>query len=114
MVGVRLCSPQSLWSALIALALLANGCGSDTTSWPPPPRNQQEQRLIDAARRAVNQFDGWSEVAWVVERHEGQWRVQAWQILHPKAKGRMRCAPWAVRGITFDKEGKLLEYRNHL
>jgi hypothetical protein len=70
--------------------------------------------LIDSARRAVNQFDGWSEVAWVVERHEGQWRVQAWQILHPKAKGRMRCAPWAVRGITFDNQGKLLEYRNHL
>jgi hypothetical protein len=53
-------------------------------------------------------------VAWVVERHQGKWRVQAWQILHPDAKGRMRCAPWAVRGILLDSEGKVLEYQNHL
>lgn len=98
----------------LAVALLMVGCGGTDEAWPPPPQNKQEQLLIDSARRAVNQFDGWAEVVWVVERQGKQWRVQAWQIVHPDAKGKMRCAPWAVRGIVLDDDGKVLEYRNHL
>jgi hypothetical protein len=102
----------SLRSLLVAFSMA--GCGKDDDTWPPPPRNQQERRLIDSARRAVTEFDGWAEVAWVVERQGKQWRVQAWQIVHPEAKGKMRCVPWAVRGIVLDEDGKVLEYRNHL
>ena len=64
--------------------------------------------------RAVEQNDGWREVACVVERHEGKWRVQAWRIVNPKAKGRGRCVPWAVRGVILDDNANMLAYRNYL
>lgn len=102
-----------IWILATSLSL-CTGCGIADRDWPPPPRNAEERRLIEAAERAVAQFDGWSNVAWVVERYEGQWRVQAWQIVHPEAKGRMRCAPWAVRAIHFDNNGELTGYKNHL
>lgn len=98
----------------LVLALAMAGCGRDDEDWPPPPQNKQEQLLIDSSRRAVNQFDGWTDVAWLVERQGRHWRVQAWQVVHPEAKGKMRFVPWAVRGIVLDDEGKVLEYRNHL
>lgn len=98
----------------LVVALAMAGCGKNDEAWPPPPRNKQEQHLIDSARRAVNQFDGWTEVEWFVERQGKRWRVQAWQIVHPEAKGKLRFVPWAVRAIILDDEGKVLEYRNHL
>lgn len=70
--------------------------------------------MIEAARESVARNDGWTEVAWVVERFDGKWRVQAWKIVNPKAQGRMRCVPWAVRGIVFDNDANLLAYRNYL
>lgn len=101
-------------SLLAGLLLAAGGCDLPTERWPPPPRDHWEKRLIEAARRYVNQYDGWGDVAWVVERHEGKWRVQAWQIVHPQNQGRMRCVPWAVRGLIFDNDANLVAYRNHL
>jgi hypothetical protein len=70
--------------------------------------------MVEAALRAVDQFDGWSQVACVVEQHGSQWQVQAWRIVNPAAKGRDRCVPWAVRGITLDDQATVVEYRNHL
>ncbi len=96
------------------LLLLAAGCHGTEEDWPPAPRDGWERRLIASARRYVDEYDGWGDVAWVVERHAGQWRVQAWQIVNPSATGRMRCAPWAVRGIVFDNDANLVAYRNHL
>jgi len=99
---------------LAGLLLAAGGCDVPEDRWPPPPRDRWEKRLIEAARRQVDQYDGWGEVAWVVERHEGKWRVQAWQIVNPQNKGRMRCVPWAVRGLIFDNDANLVAYRNYL
>jgi hypothetical protein len=99
------------------LALLAGllvGCAPDRADWPPAPRNREEQAVIDAAARAVRQFDGWTDVAYVVEQRGGQWRVQAWQIVNPQAKGRDRCVPWAKRGITLDQNAAVVAYENHL
>lgn len=97
----------------LALAAILGGCSGYDASWPPPPRNEQERLIIEAALRAVDQFDGWTQTACVVERHKGEWQVQAWRIVHPEAKGRSRCVPWAVRGITLDDQAKVLAYRNH-
>lgn len=100
--------------AMAAAVPWTAGCRMPAETWPPPPRDRQEERLIEAAARLVDEHDGWKLVEWVVERHDGRWRVQAWQVLNPGAKGRMRCAPWAVRGIIFDNNSNLVEYRNHL
>lgn len=69
--------------------------------------------MIESARRAVAQFDGWTDVAYVVERRGGHWRVQAWKIVNPEAKGRNRCVPWASRGISLDDQGTVTAYENH-
>jgi hypothetical protein len=70
--------------------------------------------MVEAALRAVQQIDGWSEVACVVEPRKHAWRVQAWRIVNPHAQGRNRCVPWAVRGITLSDDARVLAYENHL
>ncbi len=98
----------------LAAGLLVSGCSDPRASWPPPPRNEEERSLIEAARPVVRRQDGWEQVAWVVESHHGEWRVQAWKIVHPEAKGRSRCSPGVVRSIHFDRRRNLTDYRNHL
>jgi hypothetical protein len=100
-------------SVLSALVALPGGC-ADQTAWPPAPRNKQESLMIDSTVRAVSQIDGWTQVACVVERQKNQWRVQAWRIVNPKARGRDKCVPWAVRSITLNDDAKVLDYKNHL
>jgi hypothetical protein len=95
------------------VALLGMGCNRGS-AWPPPPSNQREKQIIESATRAVDQIDGWTQVACVVERRRNGWRVQAWRIVYPQKQGRARCVPWAVRGITLNDEGKVLNYENHI
>ena len=98
----------------VILLLGAAGCHVPEEVWPPAPRDRLERRLVESAGEAVRRNDGWTEVAYMVERFDGKWRVQAWQIVNPKAKGRMRCVPWAVRGLIFDNDSNLVAYRNYL
>ena len=70
--------------------------------------------MIDAARRAIGQIDGWAEVACVVERAGAEWRVKAWKIVHPQARGKQKCVPWAVRLVTLDSRAVVTGYRNKL
>jgi len=99
---------------LLVMTALAGACREDRVTWPPAPRSATERAMIDAAREAVAQFDGWTDVAWQVERRHGGWRVQAWRIVHPAARGRNRCAPYAVRVIELSDAGDVVAYRNHL
>lgn len=96
---------------LALLASLLAGCaGGD--DWPPAPRDAHEKLVMEAALRAVEQYDGWPEVACVIEREGGQWQVQAWKIVNPKARGRQKCVPWAVRTVTLDRHAVVTGYRN--
>lgn len=99
---------------ILVFSLIGASCSDPSAVWPPAPRNKQERFIMEAALRAVNQIDGWPQTACVIERHKAEWRVQAWRIVNPKAKGRARCVPWAVRGITLSDEGKVVAYQNHL
>lgn len=96
----------------LALLFPIAGCSDPNSDWPPPPKNQEEQAVVDAARRAVQQLDGWTDVAFVVERHRGEWRVQAWKIVNPQARGRNRCVPWARRVIALDRNAAVISYQN--
>lgn len=101
------------WGALlVGLA----GCGPISSSWPPPPKSNFERDLIASAKVAVRRYDGWTEIACVVERGtgRGEWRVQAWKIVNPKATGRNQCVPWAVRAVILDDRAEVTGYRNHL
>jgi hypothetical protein len=99
--------------AFLAGILMLTGCIGDG-DWPPAPRNKQEQLVLEAALRAIHQYDGWSDVACVVEKAGSDWRVQGWKVVHPKAQGRKKCVPWAVRSITVDSRGLVTAYRNTL
>ena len=69
--------------------------------------------MIDSAKRALSQNDGWSDVACVVKRATPyKWKVDAWRIVHPEAKGRRKCVPWAFRQITLDNDGVVIAYEN--
>jgi hypothetical protein len=100
---------------LAAVSSVLTGCSNQNVAvWPPPPKTEQERRMIEAALRAVDQFDRWEQVACVVEHRGADWRVQAWRIVHPEAHGRDQCVPWAVRGIKLDDDATVIAYENHL
>lgn len=102
--------------ALVAIPALMAGCEPGSASWPPPPKSDFEKSLIAAARVAVKRYDGWTDIACVVERGSGrgEWQVQAWKIVNPKATGRNQCVPWAVRAVILDDKAEVTGYRNHL
>jgi hypothetical protein len=75
-------------------------------------RGREALAAQEAARRAVAQFDGWEDVAYVVNRRGDGFRVEAWKIVNPAARGRNRCVPWASRGITVDAVGRVTAYEN--
>lgn len=68
--------------------------------------------MIESAQRALRQHDGWSDVACVVKRSGYKWQVQAWKIVHPEARGRKKCVPWATRVIYLDSDGDVTAYQN--
>lgn len=100
----------------VALSVVFTGCGPGASSWPPAPKSGFEKELIAAAKVAVKRYDGWTDIACVVERGSGrgEWRVQAWKIVNPQATGRNQCVPWAVRAVILDERAEVTGYRNHL
>ena len=112
--GLRFVVRLGLRAALVAGPLLLAGCSNRDADWPPAPRNAEEQAVVDSARRAVRQYDGWSDVAFVVQPRSDEWRVEAWKIVHPEAKGRNRCVPWAKRALRLDRNAVVVAYENHL
>jgi len=93
------------------LALLPVGCSPDD---PPPESYTPEQKdAIDAAARAVRQFEEWGDkVEFKIRKHSSGWEVTAWHVVHPEAKGNSRYVPWGYRVIVVDRRGKVVEYKN--
>ena len=105
---------ETAWSGRVAsfavFMLLLAGCAAEG-DWPPP-RDAKERLMIESAERALRQHDGWSDVACVVRRIGQKWQVQAWKIVHPEARGRRKCVPWAVRYVYLDNDGEVMAYQN--
>ena len=81
--------------SLIALFAVLCGCG-DKAPEAPVKLNAKEQDAVAIARRAVAQFEGWGDRAeYRIERRGALWRVTAWLVVHPEAKGNQRYAPWS-------------------
>jgi hypothetical protein len=98
----------------VLTAILLGACTAEEQTWPPAPQNAQERLMIEAAQRAVDRYDGWPRVLFVVERQPERWRVQAWKVVNPQAKGRGQCVPWGVRSVILNEQGEMIEYQNHL
>lgn len=111
-MGMHLSRQIRALFAAVGIAVGGGACSERDTDWPPPVRDAEARAARDAARRAVEQFDGWTEVAYVVKRRGDGWRVEAWKIVHPGAKGRNRCVPWESRGISVDAALRVTAYEN--
>ena len=97
-----------LW--LIALVVVLCGCG-DKAGEAPVKLSAKEQDAVAIARRAVAQFEDWGERAeYRIERRGALWRVTAWLVVHPEAKGNQRYVPWGCRTVVIDDSGKVVEY----
>ena len=87
------------------------GCAGNGAHWPPPITTARERELVEAAKGAVDQHDGWGGNAeYVIERRGALWRVTAWKIVHPDKQGKMRCVPWFARTVVIDDQTRVVEY----
>ena len=95
----------------LALSLLGPvGC-ADRDSGVPAKLTPQQQDAIGIARKAVAQFEDWGDRAeYKIERRGALWRVTAWLVVHPEAKGNQRYVPWGCRTVVVDDAGKVVEY----
>lgn len=96
--------------SLISAFWLA-GCGSEDVD--PTHYTTEQKDAIDAAARAVRQYEDWAARAeYKIQQHGDGWQVTAWRVEHPEAKGNARYVPWGYRTILIDRRGKVAEYKN--
>lgn len=75
-----------------------------------PQGRYREQ--IAVARRLLAQEEDWSDRAeWEVEPVSGGWRVTAWRVERPRAKGAERYVPWGYSVIDLDRNLEAVRYR---
>ena len=94
-----------LWASFLA------GCADNDPNWPPPITSQRDRELLDAAKSAIDQHDGWGGNAeYVIERRGALWRVTAWKIVHPEKQGKLRCVPWLSITVVIDDQTRVVDY----
>ena len=99
-----------LFAAVLLMGLLS-ACSDQPTE--PAKLSPKEKEIVEVARRAVGQFDDWSNRAeFKIVRRGTQWHVTAWRVEHPEAIGNKRYVPWGRREIVIDDAGKVLSYAN--
>jgi hypothetical protein len=96
---------------MAALLFLA-GCGGKTAHMETPENPQgvyHEQ--ISAARNLLEQKEDWANRAeWEVEKTGDGWRITAWRVEHPDAKGANRYLPWGYSVIDLDSRDMPVGY----
>jgi hypothetical protein len=96
-------SPKCSWiAALVMLLAGCNGGGEHMSQAEDPQGRYREQ--IAASQRVLSQKENWAGRAeWeVVDTGDG-WKVIAWRIEHPEAKGAARYLPWGYSVINLDR-----------
>ena len=67
---------------------------------------------ISAARRLLDQKVDWANRAeWEVQKQGAGWKVYAWRVEHPEAKGPMRYLPWGYFLIELDRNDQPVHYK---
>jgi hypothetical protein len=107
-------SGSALWRrflVFLGVAWIIAGCSEEPAS--PQSFTAEQQEIIAAASKAVSQYEDWADRAeYKIEKHAVGWRVTAWRVAHPEAKGNARYVPWGYRVILVDRRGKVVEYQN--
>ena len=94
------------------MALLLAGCTNRNVRMEHPEDPQGRYReQIAVAKRLLEQKENWAERAeWEVVKSGEGWRVTAWRIEHPDAKGPDRYLPWGYSVIDLDNRMVAVNY----
>jgi uncharacterized protein YceK len=105
---VRICM------VIMAVALLS-GCGGHIGQMDKAEDPQGRYReQIAAAKRLLEQQEDWADRAeWQVEQDGDGWKVVAWRVEHPDAKGPDRYLPWGYSVIELDSRLVAVHYQHN-
>lgn len=100
-------------AAVIALwVVTAASCSEPKPAEPEIPSTVRAE-LIKTARLIVGQREDWGDrVEFKIHKQGDQWRVTAWRVVYPEAKGNARYVPWGARTMVIDRNFRVLEYRS--
>lgn len=100
------------WMIVLILSLLL-GCGGKPfrMEQPEDPKGRYREQIA-VAMRLLQQKEDWADRAeWEVLKSRDGWKVTAWRVEHPEAKGPNRYLPWGYSVIELDSRMTVLGYR---
>jgi hypothetical protein len=88
----------------IIVALSLCGCDGQAVRMAQPENPQGRYHdQIESARRLLEQKENWADRAeWDVVKTSDGWKLTAWRVEHPNAKGPDRYLPWGYSVIELD------------
>ena len=91
------------WTIILFSTLLA-GCGAQTARMDQPEDPLGRYRdQIAAAKHVLEQNEDWAARSeWEVVKSEDGWKVTAWRVEYPEARGGSRYLPWGYSVIELD------------
>ncbi len=94
------------------VALLLAGCGgTEHMSQAEDPQGRYREQIA-VGQRVLGQNENWSNRAeWEVVETDDGWKVIAWRVEHPDAKGAARYLPWGYSVIKLDRRLVAVEYQ---
>ena len=101
------------WWKLAGLMVLLCGCGDGPGRMQhSEDPNGRYREQIAAAKRLLEQKENWADRAeWEISKSDGGWKVIAWRVEHPEAKGPDRYLPWGYSVIELDRRLIAVHYQ---
>lgn len=97
---------------VVLLVCLFTGCGRTPARMETPesPTGRYSAQIA-IARRVLEQQEQWADRAeWEVQQAGHGWKVIAWRVEHPEAKGPKRYLPWGYSVIELDSQMSVVSY----
>jgi hypothetical protein len=77
---------------------------------PEDPLGRYREQ-ITVAKKVLEQNENWAERAeWEVMKSDDGWKVIAWRVEHPEARGASRYLPWGYSVIELDRRTVAVHY----
>jgi hypothetical protein len=96
----------------IAILILLCGCSREVShmSEPENPGGQYREQIA-VAKKVLEQNENWADRAeWEVQKSGDGWKLIAWRVEHPEAKGAARYLPWGYSVIELDRRTVAVGY----
>jgi hypothetical protein len=77
---------------------------------PEDPLGRYREQIA-VAKKVLEQNENWTERAeWEVMKSDDGWKVIAWRVEHPEARGASRYLPWGYSVIELDRRTVAVHY----